>query len=359
MPLRAIDPRRDAEFFEWFDILDRSESLREMPGEGGWQPDEWRARALPADPTVIYALATFDVDNVPSAAVAFRLSDDENRNVVELHLHVDPSRRRKGVGTAALTACEQMVLQLGRTSITAVAREGRDEIRRGPSRHFAPERGYRIGDDIERRDIDWPLNPDVVRSCRSQWASFAAGYHFEQWVGSATDRRAHQLADLIGRMPAETPHADFSLVTEHWDIARFRQHEATIDEMGRDVMTTIAIESRTGAVVGYTQLTVSRIDTHTAYQWDTFVTAEHRGHRLGGLMKLANYDVAAARRLALRRIRTENSVLNQPMIAVNDALGAYVSGSTALWVRDLVASRGAAPMRVTGAWDHPATSSEF
>lgn len=336
MPLRAVDPRRDEEFFQWFHILDRSEALREAPGEGGWQPDEWRARALPADPTVIYALATFDVDDVPSAAIALRLSSDENRDVVELHLHVDPHRRRQGVGSAALVACEQMVLQLGRKSITAVAREGRDDIRRGPSRSFAPDRGYRLGDDIERRDIDWPLDPELTLSLRAQWAPFATGYHFEQWVGAATDRRAHHVAALIGRMPAEVPHADFSLASEVWDITRFRQHEATIDEMGRDVMTTIAIESRTGEVVGYTQLTVSRTDPATAYQWDTFVTAEHRGHRLGGLMKLANFDVVTSRHVAPRRIRTENSVLNQPMIAVNDALGAYVSGSTALWVRDLV-----------------------
>ncbi len=335
MPLRAVDPRRDGEFFEWFEILHRSESLRDPSGDGGWQPDEWRARALPADPTIIYALATFDADGDAAAAIALRLSNDENRDVVELHLHVDPHRRRQGVGSAALIACEQMVRQLGRRSITAVAREGVDELRNGPSRYFAPSRGYRLGDDIERRDIEWPLDSATVSARQAEWAPYAAGYHFERWVGAATDRRAHQLASLIGRMPAEVPHAGFSLASETWDLARFRQHEATIDEMGRDVVTTVAIDTRTGDLAGYTQLTVSRIDPRTAYQWDTFVVSEHRGHRLGGLMKLANYEVALARDMAIHRVRTENSVLNQPMIAVNDALGAYVSGTTALWLRDL------------------------
>ena len=50
MPLRAVDPRRDSEFFEWFEILHRSESLRDPSGDGGWQPDD--TLRLPGGSTV-------------------------------------------------------------------------------------------------------------------------------------------------------------------------------------------------------------------------------------------------------------------------------------------------------------------
>lgn len=335
MELRAVDPRIDADFDAWFGILSRSENLRDPAGTGSWRPEEWRARAMPADPSVIYALASFYDGITPLAAIAIRLSRDDNQHFAELHLHVDPPVRRRGVGTAALAATEEMILRVGRREVGAVAAEGSASFDERPNRFFAPRCGYVLGDEAIRRDIAWPMPTERVAELRRAWAPLAAGYHFERWVGPATDRRAHQLADLIGRMPTEAPYANHEVEEERWDIARMRQHEQTVEEMGRDLMTTVAIETATGEVVGYTELTVSRADPSTAYQWDTFVTATHRGHRLGGLMKLENLDVFATRGYATQRIRTHNSSHNDPMIAVNEALGATVSGATLLWKKSL------------------------
>ena len=290
---------------------------------------------MPADPSVVYALATFNDGATPLAAIAIRLNRDDNQHFAETHLHVDPVLRRRGVGSAAIAATEEMILRVGRTEVGAVAAEGSPENDQRPNRFFAPKMGYVLGDEAIRRDIAWPMDPQHVTDLRGQWAPHATGYHFERWVGPASDRRAHQLADLIGRMPTEAPYANHEVEEERWDLARVRQHEATVDEMGRDLLTTVAIETATGEVVGYTELTVSRADPGTAYQWDTFVTSAHRGHRLGGLMKLANMDVFLSRGYATQRIRTHNSSLNDPMISVNEALGATVSGATLLWKKRL------------------------
>lgn len=335
MELRAVDPRSDADFDEWFGVFSRSEGLRDPAGTGAWRPEEWRARAMPADPSVVYALAGYYDNSTLLAAIAFRLTRDDNRHFAELHLHVDPPVRRRGIGSAALAASEAMMRQIGRSDIGAVAAEGAAASDERPNRFFAPRHGYVLGDEAIRRDIAWPMDVAVVASLRAQWAPHAAGYHFERWVGSATDRRAHQLADLIGRMPTEAPYANHEVEEERWDLARVRQHEQTVDEMGRDLMTTVAIETDTGEVVGYTELTVSRADPVTAYQWDTFVTSAHRGHRLGGLMKLENLEVFRSRGYATRIVRTHNSSLNDPMIAVNEALGAEVTGATLLWKKTL------------------------
>lgn len=335
MSLYAVDPRIDDQFDTWFGILSRSEALRDPAGTGAWRPEEWKARALPADPSVVYALATYFDGDSPVAAVAIKLSRDDNRDFAELHLHVDPSLRRRGLGTVALASCEEMILRVGRHDVGAVAAEGSAATDEKPNRFFAPARGYVLGDEAIRRDIEWPMNHDRVVALRAEWAPHAQGYHFECWIGPASDRRAQQLADLIGRMPTETPYANHEFEEERWDLARVRQHEQTVEEMGRDLLTTIAIETSTGEVVGYTELTVSRAEPGTAYQWDTFVTASHRGHRLGGLMKLANMEVFSSRGYDTQRIRTHNSSLNDPMIAVNDALGAHVTGATLLWKKRL------------------------
>ena len=335
MVLRAVDPRIDSDFQQWFAILSRSEALHQPPGSGSWRPEDWRARALPADPSVVYALATFSDGDLPVAAIAIRLNRDDNQHFAETHLHVDPPFRRRGVGSAALAATEEMILRLGRTDVGAVAPEGPDNIDPRPSRFFAPRHGYVIGDEAIRRDIAWPMDQQHVAELRREWAAHASGYHFERWVGPASNRRAHQMADLIGRMPTETPYANHAFEAEQWDLARVRQHEQTVDEMGRDLLTTVAIETSSGEVVGYTELTVSRAEPGTAWQWDTFVASEHRGHRLGGLMKLANLDVFALRGYNTQRICTHNSSQNGPMIAVNEALGATITGSKVLWKKKL------------------------
>lgn len=72
-----------------------------------------------------------------------------------------------------------------------------------------------------------------------------------------------------------------------------------------------------------------------AFQQDTLVAAEHRGHGLGLRVKLANLDALAARNPALRRIHTQNAQENGPMLAINDALGYRSEGAAGVWQKVL------------------------
>ncbi len=58
----------------------------------------------------------------------------------------------------------------------------------------------------------------------------------------------------------------------------------------------------------------------------TIVHPEHRGHRLGLAVKLANLEALAEEAPAVRRIVTGNAAVNAPMIAVNDMMGFEVAG---------------------------------
>jgi hypothetical protein len=80
---------------------------------------------------------------------------------------------------------------------------------------------------------------------------------------------------------------------------------------------------------------VSRDQPQTAYQWDTLVIRHHRGHRLGGLLKIATMRLLEEGRYPTEKITTFNSVLNAPMIAVNEALGARIAGAMVAWRKDL------------------------
>jgi hypothetical protein len=50
------------------------------------------------------------------------------------------------------------------------------------------------------------------------------------------------------------------------------------------------------------------------------VAPEHRGHRLGTLIKVANLEFARAQRSELRAIGTCNADSNSHMVAINEAM---------------------------------------
>ena len=63
----------------------------------------------------------------------------------------------------------------------------------------------------------------------------------------------------------------------------------------------------------------------------TLVHPEHRGHRLGLAVKLANLEALAHEAPLVRRIVTGNARVNAPMIAVNDLMGFEVAGAGYFW----------------------------
>ena len=69
----------------------------------------------------------------------------------------------------------------------------------------------------------------------------------------------------------------------------------------------------------------------------TVVAREHRGHRLGLLVKTAMLEMLAAAEPALRRILTGNAGANQHMIAINAELGFEVLDEWQSWELEVAA----------------------
>jgi hypothetical protein len=65
----------------------------------------------------------------------------------------------------------------------------------------------------------------------------------------------------------------------------------------------------------------------------TGVVREHRGHRLGLLVKVAMAEWLRTAEPQLERIQTWNAQSNRYMIAVNEALGYTILGLPANWWR--------------------------
>jgi RimJ/RimL family protein N-acetyltransferase len=116
---------------------------------------------------------------------------------------------------------------------------------------------------------------------------------------------------------------------EHWDGARIREYEASHVARGRTVLSAGAVQD--GRLVAFTDLQVPLAQPERATQGGTLVLAEHRGRRLGALVKAAVLRDVAATLPEVRRISTTNAEHNAPMIAVNEALGFERAGQFSTW----------------------------
>lgn len=109
-----------------------------------------------------------------------------------------------------------------------------------------------------------------------------------------------------------------------------------VDERrGRVVVEAAAWHDESGTMAAFTHVSVPKETPWIAYQDDTLVAAEHRGHRLG-------YRVKAAVALALPDAapgvtvqRTWNDETNTHMLRINRELGCEREGSLVEWQKML------------------------
>jgi GNAT superfamily N-acetyltransferase len=95
------------------------------------------------------------------------------------------------------------------------------------------------------------------------------------------------------------------------------------------------VHDATGQLVAFTQLGGHATSTWYAEQWDTIVAPEHRGHRLGTLIKVANLEYARAQRPEVRVVDTVNADSNPYMVAINEAMGFRSHRRLGEWELDL------------------------
>jgi GNAT superfamily N-acetyltransferase len=148
-----------------------------------------------------------------------------------------------------------------------------------------------------------------------------AGYRLVQWVDRVPDELVDDMAHLMHRMSTDAPLGDMDWEPELWDAARYRAREDEATAQGRARIATLVVSEEAGRAVGFTEVGVSRFEPGTAYQWETIVEREHRGHGLGLVLKAHNHRLLAERSPQSRWLNTWNAESNTHMIAINEQLG--------------------------------------
>lgn len=334
MQIEQVDPADEADFSRWFAVVDAWQR-EERPEEPGWFEHELRAGALAhagPDADELHRFFVAVADGQVLGAARFDLPQRDNTHLAELLLVVHPDHRRRGAGRALTAHVEALAREAGRTTLTAVSQEPPGLVGRSAARSFGPVVGLEPVQVEVRRDLDLPLDPEVVARLS---ADPPADYEVRTWRDAVPEELLEDQALLLRRMSTDAPAGGMDWQEEEWDAARVRREEQQVAEMDRTWFAAGAVHRPTGRLVAYTRVGLARTALERAHQWDTLVLREHRGHRLGTLVKLACLQRIAQESPTTRFVSTYNAEENEPMIRVNDALGARVNGCHLNWQKRL------------------------
>jgi hypothetical protein len=179
------------------------------------------------------------------------------------------------------------------------------------------------------------LAPERVQQLRAASKRAAEGYSLLTWIDRAPEAHRADLAVLHAGMSTDAPQGDLPVEPESWDVARYVDWEDSIVRRRIRQLVVAVRHDASGQVVGYSTIGIPPGDTDVAFQWDTIVRADHRGHRLGMLLKTSNLEELARDQPQVRYVNTWNADDNTHMIAVNEALGFRPMEGWGEWQLDL------------------------
>jgi GNAT superfamily N-acetyltransferase len=284
----------EAALREWFDLRRAVEDV-DLPGDPpiGWALHSGMLRhPWPGTENRAFLARR---DGVLVGWLGLYLPHTENADSAGVDVKVAPAYRRQGVGRAIVAEAKARALDLGRTRLLS-------ELTGPAAESFATEHGARmVLADTQRR-----LDLTTVDDAR-----------LDRLLADAV---THSAA-LESRMTTDAPMDDLKWDQEVFDVDRLRGRDAVMAARRNRQYSSAVRHDASGGVVGTTMLTVAEGVDQAAGQWTTIVEPEHRGHRLGMLLKVANLRFLQRHEPAVTTVDTWNADSNAPMLRVNVEMG--------------------------------------
>jgi GNAT superfamily N-acetyltransferase len=304
-------------FDDWAEVFAADGRHVFGPDHAARTADELRELVRATD-RVWVVWAAVDEGGTVVGAASLVMPQHDNLAQAGVNIVVHPDHRRRGVGSQLLDHTEAAAHDHGRTVLLADTQwlvGARDES----GEEFAATNGYAGAQTSLRSCLSLPADPARLDTALA--GDGTDGYVMRTcWDGIPEEWLAGR-AELSRRMSTDIPMGDLQLEEESWDEDRVRAEYQRIAAMGRRVVDTFALHEASGVLVGYTQVQVPRESPAVAFQQDTLVMREHRGHRLGRRMKAASTRELMRESPDTTLVRTWNADDNAPMLAVNTALG--------------------------------------
>ncbi len=198
---------------------------------------------------------------------------------------------------------------------------------------FFLERNYRLEQIIRMSVLNLPVPPETLEGQLARAMERAGSdYRVHTWTNPTPERWVEDIAIIMNRMSTDAPHGDLDIEEEPWDAERVRQRDERRVKARRQALIAAVEHIPSGRLVAYNGLSMSATDpARPVHQAETLVLKEHRGHRLGTIVKIANIQHLARVNPEAPVIFTDNAEENRPMLDVNEAVGFEPVAYQAAW----------------------------
>ena len=282
----------------------------------------------------------------------FVVANESGAKSVEVELLVIPPHWGTGVEQMLLTRIEQEARVLGRELLQAwtlhsvertermlVPATGWGTVPSTPLSELLAVNGFTM-EQVERNSI-LPLNTPMehVERMLADAVAFAGDdYRVVSWTLPTPQDLRDGYADVMSRMATDVPSGQLEFDHETWDADRVVRHDKALTDGGQ-LMSVAAVEHvSSGRIVAFNELVIGADRAGVTHQYGTLVVKEHRGRRLGTIVKCVNLlrwrDVAPYS----PKISTFNAEENRPMLDINEAMGFVPASYAAGWQKKLTVS---------------------
>ncbi len=201
-----------------------------------------------------------------------------------------------------------------------------------PGAQFLLARGMTLEQVSRGSILRLPVDPDVLAAHRERAAAVAGpDYRIVLWSGETPPERRADLATLYTRMSTAEPLAGLAVIEARFDEQRVIEEEEVLQGGGRTLLTAAAEHVPSGRLVAFTRLSLPADRSRPTEQEETLVLDDHRGRRLGMLLKTANLQYLAEVAPDAPLVSTFNAEENRHMLGVNEALGFEAIGYEGSW----------------------------
>ncbi|MBT2494274.1 GNAT family N-acetyltransferase [Microbacterium sp. ISL-59] len=292
-------------------------------------------------------VARIDGEIVGMATISF--AQEEEANAGEIDMLVPEAHWGHGIENALLARAEEEARSRGRTVLQLwslhrpeqaermlVPRTEWGRVPATPLSDLAESAGYTL-EQVERNsEFDLHSDPALLRTALAEANAHAGSeYRTVEWMLPTPPELRAAYAGILARLSTDAPSGEMDFVAEVWDADRVARRDARIIDSGRVVSVSVVQHVPTGDIVAYNELLIGTDHTGVTHQYGTLVSKDHRGHRLGTIVKCANLLRWQELMPESPVVSTFNAEENRPMLSINEKIGFRAVSYAGGWQKKL------------------------
>jgi GNAT superfamily N-acetyltransferase len=291
-----------------------------------------------------------DHDGRMLGAAKIMIANEPGTSTADFDLMIDPPMWGRGAEELLLAAVEREARDRGFSTIQtwtlhrpgvagprlqpptgwgAIPAEDRQTI-------FQVQNGFTL-EQVERNSV-FDLTGDLSRVQEMLADALGAAgpdYRLVTWTAPTPAEHRDGFAFAISRMSTDAPTGGMVVDEQHWDAARVERRDSRQRAQGLTVSVAAVQHVPTNGIAAYNELAIAEDHSGATAQYGTLVLREHRGRRLGTVVKCAN--LLRWRDLVPEspRVSTFNAEENRHMLDINEAIGFVPASYAGAWKKVL------------------------